>query len=131
MLCLSNRVASAVNPRIVRLNVVEYSGFHLNFPQMCADIFSCLPDRFIDDICSNDFLMDSFFRIPEGVANPRSCLVVSVTVERLVAFARWWSGSSRLPPMLCTPIFECVWMSLLTCYCAKLRCPATSTPSAT
>lgn len=120
---------AVVNRSIVRLNIVEHSGFRLNFPQMCADIFSCLPDSFIDDICSNDFLMDSFFRIPEGETSPRCCFVLSLIVERLPASAKWWSGSSPQLPMFCTPIFECVWMSLPTCYYAVFPCLAISTLS--
>ncbi|KAM7458922.1 hypothetical protein BLSTO_00319 [Blastocystis sp. subtype 1] len=49
---------------IIKLNVSEHKGKRMFFPQLCADVFSCLPDRFIEDICSNDYLMDSFFSIP-------------------------------------------------------------------
>lgn len=35
----------------------------MNFPQICADIFSSLPDRFVNDIGYNDYLMDLYFSI--------------------------------------------------------------------
>ena len=54
----------ALTHRIIKLNVSEHKGKRMFFPQLCADVFSCLPDRFIEDICSNDYLMDSFFSIP-------------------------------------------------------------------
>ena len=58
------------------------------FPQICADVFSCLPDRFISDICSNDYLMDSFFQIPETIIDSRYGFEVTFIVEWLVVFVR-------------------------------------------
>ena len=57
--------------RIVKLNTKEHKGNELYFPQICADVFTCLPDRFVDDICSNDYLMDSFFSIPTVLLDSR------------------------------------------------------------
>lgn len=62
---------STLMHRIVKLNVNEHKGTKMYFPQLCADVFSCLPDRFIDDICSNDYLMESFFSIPTNVMDSK------------------------------------------------------------
>ena len=55
----------------MKLNTKEHKGNELYFPQICADVFTCLPDRFVDDICSNDYLMDSFFSIPTVLLDSR------------------------------------------------------------
>lgn len=92
--------------RIIKLNVTEYNGTKQYFPQMCADVFSCLPDSFVDDIGSNDYLMDLFFEIPQGTIDCRwDCFsVVSDILEWQVAFVKLLSDLSLLLLLSFLPI---------------------------
>ncbi|KAK8798186.1 hypothetical protein WA588_003271 [Blastocystis sp. NMH] len=72
----------------------EHNNVSLFYPQICTDILSCLPDSFIQDICSNDDLMDTFFQIPlSGGIRTANCFC-QIT-ERFVV-----SASSALFPYL-------------------------------
>ena len=59
------------NSRILKLNITRHKEITLNFPQICADIFSCLPDQFVSDIAANDYLMRIFFEIPQNSNDTR------------------------------------------------------------
>lgn len=70
------------------MNITYHKGSHINFPQICADIFSSLPDRFVDDIGYNDYLMDLLFSIPQDATDPRYFFCLFVTPRQASCFCQ-------------------------------------------